>query len=36
MQDNAGKLRDMRIDGIKLFLIFLVVLGHLSYDDYGI
>ncbi len=28
--------RDIKIDGLKFLLIFLVVLGHLSYYDYGI
>lgn len=28
--------RDYKIDGLKLFLIFLVVIGHLEYTDYGI
>ena len=28
--------RDLKIDGLKFLLIFLVVLGHLSYHDYGI
>lgn len=28
--------RDLRLDGLKFFLIFLVVLGHLHFNDYGI
>lgn len=28
--------RDLKIDGLKFILIFLVVLGHLSFYDYGI
>ena len=28
--------RDRRIDGLKFILIFCVVLGHLSYQDYGL
>ena len=28
--------RDARLDGLKFVLIFLVVLGHLSYNDYGL
>ena len=30
------KERDLRLDGLKFFLIFLVVLGHLQFYDYGI
>lgn len=28
--------RDTRIDGLKFILIFLVILGHISYYDYGL
>lgn len=28
--------RDLRLDGLKFFLIFLVVLGHLKYGDHGL
>ncbi len=28
--------RDLRFDGLKSLLIFLVVLGHLTFKDYGI
>ncbi len=28
--------RDLHIDGLKFIMIFLVVLGHLSYEDYGL
>ena len=28
--------RDIKSDGLKLILIFLVVLGHLSYYDFGL
>ena len=28
--------RDLHIDGLKFLMIFLVVLGHLSYEDYGL
>ena len=28
--------RDLKSDGLKLFLIYLVVLGHLSYSDFGL
>lgn len=28
--------RDLKIDGLKFVMIYLVVLGHLSYDDYGL
>ncbi len=31
-----GKTRDLRFDGLKILLIFLVVLGHLTFKDYGI
>ena len=30
------KERDLRLDGLKFYLIFLVVLGHLKYGDYGL
>lgn len=28
--------RDLRFDGLKFIMIFLVVLGHLGYNDYGL
>ena len=28
--------RDLRLDGLKFIMIFLVVLGHLRFIDYGI
>lgn len=31
-----GSSRDIHFDGLKFLLIFLVVLGHLTFDDYGI
>ena len=31
-----SKTRDLRFDGLKFLLIFLVVLGHLTFKDYGI
>lgn len=32
----AAVTRDTRLDGMKFVLIFLVILGHISYYDYGI
>ncbi len=31
-----GKTRDVRFDGLKILLIFLVVLGHLTFKDFGL
>ena len=31
-----GSSRDLRFDGLKFLLIFLVVLGHLTFKDYGV
>ena len=28
-------MRDLKLDGLKFIMIFLVVLGHLSYNDWG-
>ena len=28
--------RDLKLDAIKFIMIFLVVLGHLGYNDYGL
>lgn len=32
----ANTYRDLKIDGLKCLMIFLVVLGHLTYNDWGI
>ena len=36
MQLIMGSSRDLQFDGLKFILIFLVVLGHLTFNDYGI
>lgn len=33
---SMGSSRDLQFDGLKFILIFLVVLGHLTFNDYGI